>query len=142
MKSALPAWRDVPSLLWRELDRLIIGCAFMAYGIDDMLSPHTRPFPLHFLQGWWDWEFVVAGVLFLVGVITKSWAIRGVATILYAGGLATIAVVVIFGSGTPSLWLMLAFALQGFADLRRLRSKNTQEAAEDAIVVSRRTRGG
>lgn len=142
MKLAPPAWNELPIVLWKELDRIVIGLAFIAYGITDLLTPHVRQFPFSYLQGWWDWEFIIAGVLFVVGVIIKSWAVRGVATILYAGGLATIAVAVIFGSGSSSLWLMLAFALQGFADLRRLRVKNEREKTRDVIDASRRARGG
>lgn len=138
----LPNWRDLPLLLWRELDRMIIGIAFTTYGIVDLAVDNARPFPFDHLQTWWDWQFVVAGVLYIVGTLVKSWPIRGVATILYAGGLATISVAVLYGSGSPTLLLILAFAVQGFADLRRLRDKNSREAAEDVIVTSRRARGG
>jgi hypothetical protein len=138
----LPAWKDVPLLLRRELDRIVIGIAFTAYGIVDLIVENARPFPFDHLQTFWDWQFVIAGVLYIVGTLVKSWPIRGVATILYAGGLATISVAVLFGSGSPTLLLILAFAVQGFADLRRLREKNTREAAEDVIAKARRARGG
>ena len=133
--------RDVIALAVREWDRVLIGLSFVGFALWDLLVPDISPVAAAF-----EWprivQFALAGATYIVGVLRKSYLLRGAGTVLYATGLANIAVVVLLGSRSPTLLLIFAFALQGFADLRRLRLKNLKEAVQDEVDFARRTREG
>lgn len=125
----------------REWDRLAIAGLFVAFGVADLATPDMTLLG-QYIEPWRAPQFIVAGLVLMYGVLRKSYLARGVGTILWACGLATIAVQVILTSGSVTLYLMAAFALMGFADLRRLRRKNVRERVDDIVARVHRRGGG
>ncbi len=105
-----------------DLDRIITDLLFIAFGV---WSFFDRPVSLNRMSEvfacLFNVEFILIGILLLVGTVYRNYRIKTIGFGLYIVALGTMAALVNFvGDSTVSL-LILAFAIRGYTSIKEMR---------------------
>ena len=111
----------------RQWDELLVACLFIVFGVLSLTNPHTRSLrgqqetvPIVF-KILFDLEFVLAGLLIIIGILVHSYTLRILAHILYCIGLFTVGGLILTFSHSYVAFICFAFAGHGVFMIRNLR---------------------
>jgi hypothetical protein len=108
-------------VLRRDWDQVLQALLMIVFGCWGVTGARQRSLePLGSLTMIFDAEFIVVGVLLIIGLRTNSWALRRRAYVVYSVALLLLAGLLAFYGPSPFIALALAFAMQGVVTIRIL----------------------
>jgi hypothetical protein len=114
-------WSVLARRDWDQLAQASLMVLFGIWGLSgaprsSALSPLGTAALLVF-----DIEFIVVGVLLIIGLRTNSWVLRRRAYMIYSAALLLLAAMLVFVRPSSFIALALGFAMQGIVTVRMLR---------------------
>lgn len=113
---------QIKRALKEDLDKILTNGLFIAFGISALfIRPGSQSTQESLVAVIFDGQFILIGVLLMLGTIIGSYRIRVLGFILYTICLSTLALLtMIVGHSVVSL-LLLAFALRGYSSIREMK---------------------
>ena len=108
--------------LREEPDRLAAHFLFAVYGVLALIfRPESQSQTPPFFAILFNVEFIVLGLLLLLGTVFQSYRLKFVGYTLYIIALVTMAGLIAFVGHSPVAILIAAFALRGYTSIRELQ---------------------
>lgn len=144
MAAEQPGWREA----FRSApDRVALCASFVVFGIwSGIVTMRTPDFgSLHTVFLLFDVEFIIVGLLLLIGMHRDHRRLNRIAHQVIAAAMTMLAVVLLVINQSPFAVLALAFGLQGFAIARMTRdqeqlARNILAMVEEDRAAGRRHR--
>lgn len=105
-----------------EPDRMLAHTLFVLYGVLALIfRPESQSQTPSFFAILFNVEFIVLGLLLLLGTIRQSYILRLAGYTLYIIALLTMAGLIAFVGHSPVAVLIVAFAVRGYTSIRELQ---------------------
>lgn len=116
-------------------DRLCTYVCFAGFGVASLINPPASQETIPRLIGVvFNCQLVLAGVLMLIGLFTKSNIPRRTGYVIYLLGMLTVGLLIFVYSASPVAILVLGFAFQGVVSVRYI-SRDQRVAEELGKIV-------
>lgn len=105
-------------------DRLVSDALFIAFGVAALLDrPRSQAPTPEFFSILFNIEFIILGILLMVGTITQNYRLKILGFTIYIIALGTMGFLVAFVSQSVISLLMLAVAIRGYTSIKEMQRR-------------------
>jgi hypothetical protein len=105
-------------------DRLISDALFIAFGVSALIdgprSQSATPVPFQIL---FNVEFIVLGILLMVGTITENYRLKVLGFTIYIIALGTVGLLIAAVSQSVTSLLIIAVAIRGYTSIKEMQRR-------------------
>lgn len=107
-----------------DFDRLASDALFIAFGVAALLNrPTSQGSTPQVFQILFDVEFIILGILLMIGTVTQNYKLKLLGFIIYIIALVTMGLLVAVVNHSSVSLLILAVAIRGYTSIKEMQRR-------------------